>query len=258
MLGGWGNILGYGLGAMGLALVASGCGSLAPGDFDSESVINASCGVEQDQRGTFMAKVEGFPLLVRADSSFAGLERMAIEQAVSEWNNFGRTLVGQNLFVLEYAQPSETFHRADPRDCSTEGWGNAGTFSIVRETSTRRWRELTFTDAIPAATMRCYASGRVEHQVVMAYMKVVDPAQFGSIIIHELGHALGLDHSCTSEGGSEKFRACAGLPETHLYRQAVMYPTLRSRRSPFENPEIKSGLGANDTLRTSCLYGTAR
>lgn len=258
MQGGWGKILGYGFGTMAMAVATANCGARAPSDFDSESVISGSCSVEKDQRGTFMAKVSVFPLRVRADSAFSGLERQAIEQAVSQWNSLGRSLIGQNFFTLGYTQLSEHYYNSDPSDCSDDGWGDANSFSIVRETSSRRWEKLRFSDSIPAATLRCFSRGRVDHQVVITYMKIVDPAQFGSVIIHELGHTLGLDHSCTTEAGTDKFRACVGLPETHPYHQAVMFPTLRSRRSPFENPEIKSSLGTNDTQRTGCLYGAVR
>jgi hypothetical protein len=116
--------------------------------------------------------------------------------------------------------------------------------------------------SIPAATLRCFAHGKVDHQVMLAYLNGgsvgADSVHFGSVVVHELGHTLGLDHSCMLGAGSDKFRACAGLPESHLYHQAVMFPTLRARRSRFEQPEIKNQLRDNDVRRSSCLYGTPR
>jgi hypothetical protein len=82
----------------------------------------------------------------------------------------------------------------------------------------------------------------------------VDSSQFSSVVIHELGHSLGLDHSCVEAKGSTKFRSCVGLSEDDPYREAVMYPSLRARASLSDQPEIKDLLRPNDSMRASCLY----
>lgn len=237
-------------------LGAGGC-SPAPSSqsFDSESVLTGECAAPRDQRGSFMAKVMALPLLIRADAGFTDDERASIGAAVAQWNLFGRRVRGADFFSLEFDVLPANFHADDPRDCSNESFGTEAVFSIVRESAPARWRSLGFTDSIPGATLRCYSGKQVLHQVVMTYINVVDPAQFTSVILHELGHTLGLDHSCQNGAAREKFAACAGLAESHPYHMAVMFPSLRMRSSVSEQPEVKNVLRSNDELRASCLYG---
>jgi hypothetical protein len=244
-------------GVLGAAL-AFNLGSCAPADgdgFNSESVLLASCQAAPDQRGSFMAKVNGFPLHLQADATFSQSERASIQEAVERWNDLGLRLTGSAFFDLQFVPASGAARTADPRDCSATAYGNADTFTLLRETSQSRWRSLGFTDSIPGATLRCFSGTRVDHQVVLIYINVVDPAQLSSVILHELGHALGLDHSCFNGAGKSDFISCTGLAESHPYHLAVMFPSLRSRRSAFELPEIKDELGDNDQMRTACIYG---
>jgi hypothetical protein len=271
-MGGWGKFRSNPLRALvpiaSLAVSASllavsaadlaGCGAGA-GDFDSEAVISEGCHVASDQRGSFMAKVKGLPLHIQADSGFTSEERAGIARAVATWNAFGQAQVGGDYFTLAFVDLPSSRHSADPKDCSGSDWGTADTFSIVRETSESRWnRELQFGNSIPAATLRCFSHSRVAHQVILTYTRIIDPLQLESIVLHELGHSIGLDHSCTSDDSSPKYRSCDGLDETHPYHLAVMYPTLRARSRPTGEPEIKEALMDNDELRASCLYGAPR
>lgn len=241
--------------SLGVLFGEAGCAEALNDDFDSESVINSSCPVAHDQRGSFMAKVASFPLHIRADEAFSDAERANVASAVAQWNAYGQQLRGEDFFELQFVALSSSYHAEDPRDCSKDGLGTADTFSIVREASAKRWRGLGFTDSIPGATLRCFSGKQVRRQVVMTYITVVDPAQFESVVLHELGHTLGLDHSCASGTGQGKFVSCSGLSDLHPYHLAVMFPSLRMRGAYYEPPEIKNELRDNDEVRTACLYG---
>lgn len=258
MFGVWGKFSDLGIWiCAGICFAAAGCSQSSSEPFDAESVLTPSCQVSQDQRQSFMAKVSPFPLQLNADAAFTDNERAGIESAVTQWNGLGQQLIGQNFFNLQYTQLASSFHSADPRDCSVDSFGSSQVFSIVRENSATRWQNMGFSNSIPGATIRCFSGKQVSHQVVMVFINIIDPMQFSSVFLHELGHSLGLDHSCTGGAGSEKFISCMGLPEYHPYHLAVMFPSLRARRTPIEDPEIKDSLRDNDILRTQCLYRTA-
>ncbi len=70
-----------------------------------------------------------------------------------------------------------------------------------------------------------------------------------SLLLHELGHVLGLLHSCngSTDGSSDQTTApaCGFAPEK--YRSAVMFPFL-------DVSQIRRDLRRNDLNRVNCLY----
>jgi hypothetical protein len=218
--------------------------------------------IQLDQQSSFMAPAKNFPLQVVLDHDMEQARdnngdqydmSQAVSAAIAQWNAYGQQTLGQDLFTLQLGSVPEDVATGNPRSCISNGLSESG-FYIVHQTDDELWSSLGFTRQIPGATIRCYSGQDLSQQIVMVRPEYVLGSQFTSVILHELGHSLGLDHSCTSGAGSDEYRACDGLSEADPYHMAVMYPNL-SPWSAFDNgPEVKDTLQPNDTARADCLY----
>ena len=235
---------------MGLAL--SGC---LPPSSSSQSVTAEpkTCEhVPSDQRGSFMAQVQGFPLVISADADFTLDQRQSLVRAVEQWNEIGQEVLKQDLFRLNFAVPPSFLKQLHPADCQVN-FGGRRDFYIFRETDTEHWLTMGLNKLIPGATFRCEQSGQALRQIIYIYPELVDATQFSSIILHELGHTIGLNHSCSSLlKGRADFRSCYNLTINHPYRQAVMYPWLHNSSHKSELVEVKDFLQENDQVRAAC------
>lgn len=221
------------------------------GDPLEEAAAAPSCG-PMDQRGSYMASIEkNAAVQVTIDDRFSATEKNDILEAISVWNQYGREQLGFNLFSAQSGGVPADSTPQGVDDCGFAG--SSGTFAVVRETSNERWTALGLSSNNPAATIRCHSLNRVVRQVVIVNPSHTQAQQFMSVIVHELGHSIGLDHSCTGGSGASDFISCAGLSENHPYKQAVMYPILKTNSTNAELSERKESLRENDRERASCL-----
>jgi hypothetical protein len=227
-----------------LALLIFGAISTGCGKKDDDANGGLAC-MPDGQAKSYHAPVPDAPLQVVLDSGFSQTEVSQIQAAIREWNGVG------GFFSIRTAAIPAAVRAANPHDCS-QSLGTQKTFFIVKETSDDHWRSMGFSRSVPGATLRCEVNKQeFVQQIVMINPSLIDPSQFQSVILHELGHTLGVEHSCDGADGDIRCSSI-GANTNHPYHKAVMYPSI-SRSGP-NGPETKTSLTSNDSARARCLY----
>lgn len=221
------------------------------------ALVFTSCGLAKDvgecpllspdQRGSFMGKAKSTPLNVIVDSGLTGTGKNQIHKAVNQWNSQGNRFQAGNFFSVSIQSIPAGIRSADPRDCS-QSYGSESTLYLVNENSDSRWKSLGLSGNNPGATIRCGTTSEVHQQIIYINDRLMPGNQLMSVVLHEFGHSLGLDHSCADGAGSSNYKSCSGLNSDHPYKQAIMYPILSAS-------EFKEILMPNDNTRTQCYYG---
>ena len=222
----------------------------------STGQISAQCIINPDQATLFMGRwaAHPIPLAVEADD-FSPSELSSLKNAIATWNEFYTASKGFILYLAN-SSPIALVSSGGTRVtqatvCQQAVVGpNGFTNKIMIYKTTKGWR---YGSAVMALTSTCpvVTANSTYRNFVSAVMEINFQNYFNggqpvpdlqSIVTHELGHMLGLNHSCTGS-------ACANVPND--YASAMMYPSLG-----FDGTagRIKRTLNANDQERANCLY----
>lgn len=244
--------------AMGVS--ATGCGR------KKRSQVIRDCVFNDDQRNSFKGQWRVTPVKVAFAPGFSAADMQAAVAAFKSWNNFAQASRGYPL--LNFSDDGSTprvVAASPPADwqatCRStrliQGSQFSGSVMLYRPGT---WRYEA--NAI-AVTSECHDSGtggpnsfynaQIEFNVTRYFAsgssgKIPD---LESITLHEIGHVLGLDHSC--ESNSPQLPKCATAPAE--YTEAVMFPEFRFDASG--GGEQRRILKNNDQGRMNCLYEAA-
>lgn len=273
--------------ALGTLVFGSGCAK--------SELLSKSCQASDDQKGSFNAKLEELPITLFIDSSFNHSQRQAAFAAATEWNRQAGGAGQAFIFDSKEAAVPASVRLFDANTaegaCAGGLGGTKSVYLVNVSDSADAVRVGLSGNGTFATTVQCKSDIYIRSQAIYFNTSVTPAAQVGSVMLHEMGHALGLKHSCAKgteddpEGAG--YRACQGLAADHPYRTAVMYPWLSNvdplrtggaqilnaypRYFP-QNPyqrynseaaphwrgealEMKENLRENDKVRFNCLYG---
>jgi len=218
--------------------------------------VSTECVVNQDQTATFKGRwsVQPVPLAVEAND-FSNSELVEIQAAIVKWNEFFSKSKGFKLF-LSGSNPLGVISSGLTRTtktnvCSSTIVTPGGYSNSIRIYKTRAgWsygsQVMALTSLCPitraGAQFRDFTNAVMEVNYQNYFVAGKQVPDLQSIVIHELGHILGLDHSCN---GSD----CEEAPDDYV--EAVMYPALG-----FDGiyGRVKRSLMTNDQQRANCLY----
>lgn len=261
-----------------LVLLSSGCAPRPSQALTNGRIVNFTrCILPKDQgTGSFNGQWAGLPVALLLDKDFyltdGGEAMTAMRGAIQSWNTWA-SLRGKTGFVISNDGTGFSAGREIPdllTSCSQSSYSSAVTEAVgiwkINGTGTRRnQRDACGTETngttkkilpylVQGQTDWITQSGRIVGASILLNFEDYnapgkDRVDVESLLLHELGHVLGLLHSCNGSTSNStdttSSPACGMAPSQYL--NAVMYPYL------VVNQERRK-LQQNDYNRINCLY----
>lgn len=237
-------------------------GSKKKKEGDGTPVVT-ECVLPTEQANTLQGKWAAAPIkLSFYAGAFDASEVDTIQKGGQTWNDFFTKSKGLSIFDM--GPPSTGYlstNNQNTPSCSSSTLSE-GTVIYKRASS---W---TKSASAIAVTTTCYTPNNdglatifnaiLEFNYVNFFVSTAQrKPDLQSIAVHELGHLMGLDHSCGPLGRPNQNKANVVCPDFNVdpanpLLETVMFPQVFF--DPSGEGEVKQNLHANDQGRANCLY----
>jgi hypothetical protein len=217
-----------------------------------------TCVLANDQLETFDGRWRVFPIPLAVQAgAFSEAEKSEIRAGAEQWNAFTKVSLGQEIFSIGTSGMPESELARSSNACSSPGEMNGAFANSLVIYKLGAWPyssqdaiAITSTCPSPDTPIERFKQARIDLNYQFFFVTSKRP-DLKSIITHELGHLLGLRHSCelSSSSGAPM---CSDPTLNSNYLTAVMYPVFKFDSAGRGERRFK--LNYNDQGRANCLY----